>query len=313
MINLLFENLSHRFRNENDLSDITWAMCQTSESFKEDFLKFFFPEIDIKAITEFVREKIAGDSRADFCIKIGGMTYIIECKIGDTNHHFEQYCAAFEIPRERLGYITNYNLSKSGFVTKTWSGLFDCLEKRDLPENSIEKYLYNGYLAYLKNVCSIVKINKLMNINGMYDLYCFSEVLKSVLDRETDGYKLGIGTRDLKDWSAGYNFEVSPAQADLQDIWVWVGVYYDRPEPVIYFKIWNNDAWGKPFFDKIEKNGVGSFNPIYATEPYLEEQCYYYFETSDRFKTEFDDAKEVEEQKEVLQKFIDEVIGFYTH
>ena len=312
MISLLFENLSYRFRNENDLSDITWAMCQTCESFKEDFLKFFFPKIDIKAITEFEREKSAGDSRADFYVNSNGLTYIIECKIYDTNHHFEQYCETYDIPCERLGYIMNYNFSKSGFSTKTWSELYDYIEKRELPENSIEQDLYNAYLAYLKNVCSIVKINKVMNINGMYDLYCFSEVLKSLLHRETENFKSEIYSRVLKDWRAGYNIKISPTKSNLQEIWIWVGVYYNNPKPFICFEIWNNDGWGKPFFQIIDERGVNDFNTVYSKKPYFDKHCYY-FETSEKFDIEFEEAKEVEMQKDVLSKYINEIIEFYIN
>ena len=35
---LFFNSLEHRFGKENDLSDITWAMCQASPSFKEKWI-----------------------------------------------------------------------------------------------------------------------------------------------------------------------------------------------------------------------------------------------------------------------------------
>lgn len=38
MIKDFFENISYRLDNENDLSDIVWAMCYTSPTFKEVFL-----------------------------------------------------------------------------------------------------------------------------------------------------------------------------------------------------------------------------------------------------------------------------------
>ena len=120
LIKSLFSNLYYRFSKENDLSDITWVMCQTSESFQELFLNFFFPDICFNNIQSFTREFSREDSRVDFYIENNGNTYIIECKINDKNHHFEQYTNAYNIKNECLGYITNYQYSKSGFNIKTW-------------------------------------------------------------------------------------------------------------------------------------------------------------------------------------------------
>ena len=52
-----FRFLSDKFRKENDLSDITWAMCQSCESFRQYFLKFFFPEIQLDEDISIEREK----------------------------------------------------------------------------------------------------------------------------------------------------------------------------------------------------------------------------------------------------------------
>ncbi|SNR51015.1 hypothetical protein SAMN06265371_104145 [Lutibacter agarilyticus] len=41
LFELFFENIAYRKRNENDLSDITWAACCTSPSFQLLFLNFF--------------------------------------------------------------------------------------------------------------------------------------------------------------------------------------------------------------------------------------------------------------------------------
>lgn len=43
MIKLFLENLSYRMFKENDVSDITWALCNTSPRFRDYFLHYFFP------------------------------------------------------------------------------------------------------------------------------------------------------------------------------------------------------------------------------------------------------------------------------
>ena len=64
-----FETLSFRLKNENDLSDITWAMCLSCESFRNDFLHFFFPEMVIDKNISIEREVSENDSRPDFLIE----------------------------------------------------------------------------------------------------------------------------------------------------------------------------------------------------------------------------------------------------
>ncbi|MDR2834822.1 MAG: hypothetical protein LBV69_01285 [Bacteroidales bacterium] len=81
-----FHNLSWRFAKENDLSDITWAVCQSSEKFRMLFLQFFFPNVEFNNINSFDREITKDDSRADFVIDNDGQIFVVECKIGDTNH-----------------------------------------------------------------------------------------------------------------------------------------------------------------------------------------------------------------------------------
>ncbi len=126
MVEYFFENLAYRKRNENDLSDVTWALCMASHSFQTLFLNFFFSSVEFSDITMFEREKSEGDSRPDFLIENSGLIYLIECKINDRNHHFEQYTSTFGIPNERLGYITNYKMFKDGFIVKTWEEFYDC-------------------------------------------------------------------------------------------------------------------------------------------------------------------------------------------
>ena len=96
---------------ENDLSDITWALCNASHKFKEVFLKFFFPEIQISPDVVIEREISKDDSRPDFVIHNGSELYIIENKINDQAHHFGQYEKAFKVTPERFGYIANSLLS----------------------------------------------------------------------------------------------------------------------------------------------------------------------------------------------------------
>ena len=162
-------NLSLRLNSENNLSDITWTMCQTSDIFQSVFLQFFFPK---EKLTEVYlqRELPDEDSRPDFYFEHDGKVFLIECKIWDRNHHFEQYTKQFKIPNEQLGYITNYPMLKEGFSVRTWTELYIYIKNR-IPKE--EESLWNGYLEYLQEVCQIFIPKQAMNLDGMFSLYTF--------------------------------------------------------------------------------------------------------------------------------------------
>ena len=88
LIENFISNLSLRLNSENNLSDITWTMCQTSEFFQATFLQFFFPKENFDEVF-LQRELPDEDSRPDFYFEHKGKVFLIECKIWDRNQHFE--------------------------------------------------------------------------------------------------------------------------------------------------------------------------------------------------------------------------------
>ncbi len=276
MLNNFLYNLSYRKQNENDLSDITWVVCQTSEKFKELFLRFFFDfqeEDFLKNIVVFKREKSKDSSRPDFYIEYlkneEKLIYLIEVKIGDKNHHFD-YVDTFNIPKNRLGYITNYQHKESGFVVKTWEEFYDFI-KNQLSQDEEEKKLWLGYLEYLKSVCSIIKITKKMDLKGMYSLYAFEVELKKILKNEieTENFNLKYHSDKSDLGFKGFYFEIDYKDKQrFNKIWAWVGVYYDTEEPVMCLSFDNRENWAKPiydvFFEKIDSFNNGEF----STKPY---------------------------------------------
>ncbi len=231
MIKKIFGNLSEKFRNENALSDITWVLCETSENFRKLFLKFFFPTEDFNNIQDFQREYPQKNSRPDFYIKNGEKIYLIEVKINDINHHFEQYKEEFKIEKDQLGYIANYPISKEGFNTKTWESFYDDLQKSITDEKNglgkEESDLIKGYLAYIKNVCSIVKITNTMNLNNLQTVYDFNETLKKVTDFKTEDFRVENRKLDIQHYRTGYYLGVFDLKSEKKDISIWVGAYFD--------------------------------------------------------------------------------------
>jgi hypothetical protein len=302
----LFSNLSYQFNRENDLSDLTWTVCQTSETFKQLFLHFFFPNTKFDRINRFDRERTINDSRADFVVDNDGKLFVIECKINDKNHHFEQYIEAYKIEKEQLGYIVNYNLYKAGFEVKTWQHFCEFIQD-NIPEDEAEKGLYEGYIEYLKSVCGIIKITKKMELNGVYSLYCFNQILRSVVNRKTADFTLSYYNSDFKEYYYGCKFKVEVVKKE--DIWLHIGLWFDREKPVITIGVWKQEGWGKPFYDELTQEKKHIEN--YAGRHYLEYSSYY-FEGTEKFYEEFEGAVSVETQKAILCKFVDEVVCLYV-
>ena len=308
MIESFLDILASRKRSENDLSDITWALCLSSHSFQTLFLNFFFPDSEFLNITRFEREKSEGDSRPDFLIENDGIIYLIECKIYDTNHHFEQYTSTFNIPNERLGYITNYKMTQNGFVVKTWEDLYDYVTN-NLPERENEKALWTGYLKYLKSVCGIIKITKKMDLKGMYSLYSFTELLKKLVNRAETEFELRYySNKNIQGGNgiSGCYFEIKYSKDLINTTWAWIGIYYERENPLICLGFEDKQGWGKPVYELLDSRLDKIERDEFCTKPYREDGAIW-FELTDEKHKEFDKISLVE-QIQLIKEFMDRVI-----
>jgi len=308
MIEGFLDILSSRKRSENDLSDITWALCLASHSFQTLFLNFFFPNIEFLDIKRFEREKSEGDSRPDFLIESNDRIFLIECKINDGNHHFEQYTSTFNIPNEQLGYITNYKMTQNGFTIKTWEELYD-LVTNNLPEAENERALWIGYLRFLKSVCGIIKITKKMNLKGMYSLYSFTELLKKLVNRTENDFELKFySNKNIQGGNgiSGCYFEIKYLSEEIKTTWAWIGVYYARENPIICLGFENKEGWGKPVYEIIAKQLAQTEKDEFFTKPYLEDGAIW-FELSNE-KLQLFDSSNLDIQVQILKEFMDRVI-----
>ncbi len=308
MIESFLNILASRKRSENDLSDITWALCLSSHSFQTLFLNFFFPDSEFLNITRFEREKSEGDCRPDFLIENDGIIYLIECKIYDTNHHFEQYTSTFNIPNERLGYITNYKMTQNGFIVKTWEDLYDYVTN-NLPESENEKALWTGYLKYLKSVCGIIKITKKMDLKGMYSLYSFTELLKKLVNRAETEFELRYySNKNIQggDGISGCYFEIKYSKDLINTTWAWIGIYYERENPLICLGFEDKQGWGKPVYELLDSRLDKIERDEFCTKPYREDGAIW-FELTDEKHKEFDKIS-LEEQIQLIKEFMDRVI-----
>ena len=309
--------LADRFAKENNLSDITYTMCMSSEYFKEMFLKFFFPEVKFEdEVIE--REWAEGDCRPDFYIRNNGITYLVECKIWDRNHHFEQYVKRFGILPAQLGYITNYKMFKKGFIVKTWTEFYNYLLDKSAPKD--DKDLIDGYCEYLSKVCSINNITSKMTLEGMNSLYTFYNSLSGIVSANTGTFESSEydSRRDTnsggnvfgtpRDGVMGKYFELNIKGRQFRCAWGWMGVYFNQEKPIICIGFDNRTEWGKPIYNKIVPH-IDSYPAGKThTAPYTEENntidaVWFDFTNDEVFEKAAQD-----EQIEILREFFLEVI-----
>ncbi|MDE6522287.1 MAG: hypothetical protein K2L17_05670 [Muribaculaceae bacterium] len=306
------KNLSHRFRSENDLSDVTWTMCETSDKFQGAFLRFFFPWLKRQCTDVYMeREYVKGNCRPDFFFECDEESYIIENKIEDRNHHFDQYVKTFKIDSSHLGYIANYKIVKSGFNTYTWKELYQYLQQ-NIPED--ERTLWEAYLDYIKNVCNIYIPTKPMDLNGMNSLYTFYRCLDDVFafDNEYFHSELYPYKRDTKgggnihgtprEGIMGKYFELVFKGLKIKKAWGWMGVYFSLEEPIILIGFRNEDGWGQPIYRLLECQTIKSGRLFDAPEE-VDNAYLFMFKTPANFN-----ELSLPKQERLLRKFFEDVM-----
>ena len=147
-----------------------------------------------------------------------------------------------------------------------------------------------------------------MELTGIHSLYNFNIALKSVINRTTEKFSLSHYNTDFKESYYGYKFKVESSDKRKEDIWLSMGLWFNQERPVVTIGVWKRDGWGKPLCNIIEEGRKHSSE--YAAQSYWEDSSYF-FEGTDKFYAEFTKADTADLQKEILCKFVDEVINFY--
>lgn len=260
MIISFFKRIGSFLQNENDLSDITCAICHSSENFKKWFIGFFFPNLDVSKISTIEREvpdEKENHSRVDLMIRLVNdpLPYLIEVKIYDRHHHFGQYEDAYGVDRNRLGYITNYICyegKKLGYDVKTWNEWYSILESHILsfPESE-EKSLCSGYLVYLKQVCGFANVVKSLSA----DKDTLEELMKTMKASLIACYEdLELHITSTLSADNVYTFQYKNPNGDL--LGGWLGVLDKDNYPTIGLGFQSNLAKAKPIFSWLKQNGL---------------------------------------------------------
>ena len=278
-----FQAFAERACNENDLSDVTYALCRSDEAFMQLFLDFFFEgKIRVGDVRVFEREHSEDMGRPDFWIETkDGEVYIIEVKIGDWKQHFEQYHKLLrtlphplksDLAWGHLGYIANYkvtttengnDINKNCHV-RTWQEFKLKIEKSDCFNNQ----LVAAYVQYLKSICHFyeVKVPEGWMVSGE-DFKCFRKLVEEfdVAIKNTSGsWKDFVGGRGkweckvysrskrnfASQWCFGEFFELTNFDRKGNSVWGWLGAYYAEEGITICVEFEDRQGWGKPVCDK---------------------------------------------------------------
>jgi hypothetical protein len=258
MISQLFQNLALRWRNENALSDMTWAMAKSSETFRDILVTFFQFKLD-RSYPTFVddREKCIDVGRLDLSIVNGPHFFIIENKIYDSDYHIPQYCETQRDGFEGLGLITNHTLDSKALQeaaqfskckAKTWLEFKKELEQQIANFSCEERPCIEAYLAYVQEVCSMVDIQRI-DWTRLQSLHHFVNLVKQELEKlEYRKARFKVYRDGFWDGYSGQYYCLS-IEGDEKPYYPWVGLSFKEKEPTIYFafrKDWNStlyEAW----------------------------------------------------------------------
>ena len=269
------EALSLRMRKENDLSDITYAMCESNIVFRQFFLDFFFPFAHLIAEkVEIAREHSHALGRPDFWItrRDTGEVFIVEVKIWDGNHHFDQYfgilrdrnngCADFDsvCVWQHLGYIANYEINEAngksivdlGCNVTTWMKFVNRLEQY----HSFNDSLIESYVRYVKAVCPFDAFNVddyLLNADDFKKVRSLTQDIEAAIEVSDRCHRYNGSTRYFySQYRMGRFFSL--AIDDDRTAWGWFGVYYLASGVSICIEFEDRDGWGRIVCDEYRDN-----------------------------------------------------------
>jgi hypothetical protein len=306
-----FSLISNRLYKENNLSDLTWALCKTSRTFLNLFLKFFGFTVDETAKMQVIREFPEGLDRPDLTITQDRNKFVIEVKIDDQNYHMEQYAKTFK--DAKLGLIARHDVkARCGFETRTWAGFYDYVRKQYSEEifREEESLLVSGYLAYLKEVCGIMDLDA-MRFEGLFSLACFNKIIREIIDRtEIRGFTIYC---DNKKPSISYDYSgiyfLCKNKKGGETAFPWFGISYENNINSIIIEV-DDYHTNEKIFSELKKN-LSKEGGCNFEIPYLHEEDEYesvvYKMKDDVEKKFFSEC--IDNQRRILTDFYIEVVG----
>jgi hypothetical protein len=292
--------MAERLNSENDLSDITWALCTSNGAFQKTFLDYCFDcsiKNDIVSIErEFVEDN---NKRPDFkIVDTEENEYLLEVKIKDKNLH-EEY-KKIEVTSRAI--IANYSLPENNKVyhyKKTWYGLIEHIEKQKENINGLDSLIVRGYLNYLKSVTNYFK-GEPMNLSNLHSLHCFLKTIKQIIESSNiDNVKPKYA--GWEEWS-GYGFKFKKANQAFN---VWFGITFGDKESYVFLEFFDDCS------KSIKETLLGTNKGKYFKKPYQEDERIFVDIENKYLKMLCDNEITYDEQKDILEKFFKEVMDLF--
>jgi hypothetical protein len=298
-----FSRLAERLNSENDLSDMTWALCSSNDAFQKTFLEYCF-DCSIKNDIDYIeREFVEDKTRPDFLIfDTAKKRYLLEVKKKDKNLH-DDYKKIKNITSR--AFIANYPLPENNKVydyKKTWHGLIEHIEKQKENINGLDSPIIRGYLNYIKSVTNYFK-GESMNLSNLHSLRCFLKTIKQIIESSNiDNVKPKYA--GWEEWS-GYEFKFKKPNKYFH---VWFGITFgnkESKESYVYLEFFDDCS------KSIKETLKGTNKGKYFKKPYQEDERIFVDIENKYLKMLCDNEKDYDEQKDSLEKFFKEVMDLF--
>jgi|GEM_PF-4262677 len=233
-------HLAERLYWENNLSDVTWALCQANPNFAAALAQFVGLEVPKGGSVRVEREVYLGDgNRIDIACRLDAVTAFVEVKIYNRDHHLSEYAERVDsIPDSRLALLTNHpidpkELAKAeslGCKVLRWNDFVSYLQQR-LPDDDA---LLNGYVGYVRKVCNMIDMRDIrLDTNSLYSLVCFHALVEETIPAASHDeftYSLYRPSRNYGPGWTGANFRVQYQHGDIaREAWPFFGLRFDAP------------------------------------------------------------------------------------
>jgi hypothetical protein len=323
MLISLFGNLGKRLYNENNLSDMTWAMAKSNTEFMKCFMEFFdFHDFTLDVPWDIRREQESEGNRPDFTVNQGVKQFIIENKIGDTNYHFPEYAEQF--PAASRAFISDYNLgadgtraaASNGFCVRTWQQFIDCLKDAEA-RGTFDKdnNVVAAYIAYVKEVCTIVELTKpARRIEQLGGLHSVTKLIQwTIKNFHKDGFTCDLYENSKYVGDRAFNENYSGQYAELTHVesntflYPLIGIWYDEASDRSALCIWFEKDWNGSLYGKYKDKEPTSRLYEYTKSEDGEEGSWLEFRLRHEKFIEFAGAP-LEDQKKLLAQFLDAVV-----
>lgn len=239
--------LGTRQYSENNLSNFTYATLKSIPGFKKDFINYFLPfdaqiehadGIEVKRELEFQKvDRSFG--RADLHFSAPEWKLLLENKIDDRNYRFEDY--RNDKSNTYYGLITNHEVIgvPENWINHTWREFLNNFEYKQYGNQT---GLFNMYIEYVREVCSLKKLQKFyINNEALYSLYNFINMAEITINSiHTDRYisRIYSSYKSFYPNWAGYYFTLEQKMGAT--LWPYFGIFYGEKEVTICVTIENN-------------------------------------------------------------------------